>query len=92
MSARTGHGPGLGPYEPIAIAPEPPDPATAASLLASYRADLAERFPGGFTLPPGWVAVASQLVRRTAPSSSSARAASRSAAALSVCSSRTSPS
>ena len=64
MSARTGHGAGLGPYEPIAIAPEPPDPAMAASLLASYRADLAERFPGGFTPPPSWVAVASQLVPR----------------------------
>ena len=46
----------------IAIVPEPPDSATAAALLASYRAELAERFPGGFTPPPGWAAAASQLV------------------------------
>ena len=46
----------------IAIVSEPPDSATAAALLAAYRAELDERFPGGFTPPPGWAAAASQLV------------------------------
>ncbi len=68
MSAGTGAGPGpepdagLGAGADIAIVPEPPDSATAAALLASYRGELAERFPGGFTPPPGWAAAASQLV------------------------------
>ena len=60
MSA--GAGPGADPGESIAIVIEPPDSATAAALLASYRGELAERFPGGFTPPPGWAAAASQLV------------------------------
>ena len=56
MDADAGMGAG------IAIAPEPPDSAVAAALLSEYRAELAERFPGGFAPPPGWAAAASQLV------------------------------
>ena len=49
----------------IAIASEPPDTAVAAALLGAYRDELDERFPGGFTPPPGWRAAAWQLVPPT---------------------------
>ena len=64
MGADMGAGAGAdtGAGADIAIGCEPPDSATAVTLLASYRAELAERFPGGFTPPPGWAAAASQLV------------------------------
>lgn len=46
----------------VAIAPEAPDSALAAALLAAYRAELDGRFPDGFTPPPGWAAAPAQLV------------------------------
>lgn len=46
----------------VTIAAERPDTPAAAALLASYRAELDERFPGGFEPPPGWAAAAKQLV------------------------------
>ena len=50
------------PAAPVTIAAEPPGTAAAAALLAAYRAELDERFPGGFTPPPGWAAATESLV------------------------------
>jgi GNAT superfamily N-acetyltransferase len=49
----------------IAIAVETPGTPDAVALLAAYRAELDERFPGGFDPPPNWAAAAESLVPPT---------------------------
>lgn len=46
----------------VQIAAEDPASPVAVALLAAYRAELDERFPGGFQPPPAWAAAAASLV------------------------------
>ena len=49
----------------VVIAREDPTSPDAESLLAGYRDELDERFPGGFTPPPRWAAARETLVPPT---------------------------
>lgn len=46
----------------VAIAREDPTSADAEAVLAGYRDELDERFPGGFQPPPQWAAARELLV------------------------------